>query len=102
TGLDPGWAILADRPALPAFIMAGFEERLALQYLRTIWGAAPLVYPASVGALPPTAVELYITRQAAAEAPAAIPVDAHPQAAGEQLIALAPAPRNQLPTGAVP
>lgn len=103
TGLDPGWAILADQPALPALILAGFEERLALQYLRTIWGLAPLVYPASVDDLPPAAaLELYITRQAAAAAPAAIFDNAHLQAAGEQLIVLAPAPRSELPAGAVP
>ena len=104
TGLDPGWAILADQPALPARVLAGVEDRLALEYLRTIWGAAPLVSPASVGDLPPAVAggELYITRQAAAAAPAAIPAGAHPQAAGEQLIALAPEQRSQLPASAVP
>lgn len=103
TGLDPGWAILADQPARPAVVLAGFEERLALQYLHIIWGAAPLLYPAGVDDPPPAAaVEPYITRQAAATAPAATLVNAHPQAAGEQLIRLAPAPRSQLPAGAVP
>jgi hypothetical protein len=41
TGLDPGWAILADQPVPPALIGADFAEWVALQYLTQVWGAAP-------------------------------------------------------------
>lgn len=107
TGLDPGWAILADRPASPALISADFSEQVALQYLTNIWGAAPAVYPANPGDVAPppgqTDVSLYISRQAVAAAPTSLQLESlYPQAAGEQLIALQPAPRTELPTTAVP
>ncbi len=108
TGLDPGWAILADRPTPPALISSDFPEQVALQYLSTIWAAAPGVYPTNPGdfTLPPAVghidnLSTYISRQAIAAAPQAIfQADKYPQAAGEQLIALWPAPRTQLPATA--
>lgn len=108
TGLDPGWAILADRPALPALVLADFEERLALQYLHVVWGTARQVYPAEAGQASPVVpgpagdFSTYITRRAAATATEAVTGNAYLQAAGEQLIALWPAPRRQLPPDATP
>ncbi|MBN1995521.1 MAG: DUF2723 domain-containing protein [Anaerolineae bacterium] len=106
TGLDPGWAILADQPG-PSVISGDFAERVALQYLKTVWGVAPLIYPTEAGNfdLPqnaPPVERVYITRRAVAAAPQAIEPGLHPQAAGEQLIALWPAPRLELPPHAVP
>ena len=91
TGLDPGWAILADKPTSPAVISGVFAERVALQYLGIVWGAAPSIYPTDAGDLQPPAavgdrsVLTYITRRAAAAGPEAIrPGEMHPQAAGVQ------------------
>jgi hypothetical protein len=109
TGLDPGWAILADQPVRPAVISSLFEERVALDYLRIVWQAATELYPTVPGEFRPAgdspAGELarYITRGAAAAAPEAIrPVGVFPQAAGEQLIALRSAPQTELPPAATP
>ena len=109
TGLAPGWAILADRPARPAVIAGSFEERMALQYLNTVWGAASDIDPVDATDFDPTRVErqtgqqLYLTRQGATIAPDIIQLDkVYPQASGEQLIALWPAPRQKLPPAAIP
>lgn len=103
TGLDPGWAILADKPALPALISSSFEEQVALEYLSKVWHAAPGIAPAKAGdltvppglrSLDPT---LYISRQAIRSFPHVIAENnLYPQAAGEKLIALEAAPRTKL------
>lgn len=109
TGLDPGRLILADRPETPAVISGVFEERVALQYLTTVWGTATNIYPTGPGQFdprpgpvdPPAAI--YITRQAAAAAPQVFHSPKfYPQAAGVQLIALRPSPQTQLPDTAIP
>ncbi|GIK39682.1 MAG: hypothetical protein BroJett011_35150 [Chloroflexota bacterium] len=108
TGLDPGWAILADQPATPAVISSVFPEQVALQYLTGVWGAASAVYPAHPGDFTPPGgqndnLSHYISRQAVAAAPEAIRLaETYPQAAGEQLIALWPAPRTELPAAVLP
>jgi hypothetical protein len=107
TGLDPGWAILADRPTMPALISTDFPEQVALQYLSTIWGAAPDIFPTKPGDFTPPAgqtgsLTYYISRQAVAAAPDAVRLGRYPQAAGERLIALWPEPRTELPPGATP
>lgn len=107
TGLDPGWAILADQPSRPAVISSLFEERVALDYLRIVWQAALEIYPTTpgefrpVGESPAGELARYITRGAAAAAPEAIgPAGGFLQAAGEQLIALRSTPRTELPPAA--
>jgi hypothetical protein len=109
TGLDPAWAILVDNPVSPAVISGDFEERVALQYLKTVWGVAPLIYPTDAGdSNPPPGVEQdgivsYISRRAVAMTPGIIQFgEVFPQAVGEQLIALWPTPRTKLPDRAVP
>jgi hypothetical protein len=106
TGLHPGWAILADRPHPPAFVVTAFEERVALQYLQTVWQLAPdltLVEPESLDPLTLGEDKVwYITRQAAAIAPATLQKDLSLQAAGQQLIALYPQPLYQLSATAQP
>jgi hypothetical protein len=108
TGLDPGWAILADQPATPALIFSVFPEQVALHYLISVWGAASAVYPANPGdfTLPAgqtDSLSHYISRQAVAAAPEVVRLtETYPQAAGEQLIALWPTPRPKLPAAALP
>lgn len=38
TGLDPGWTILKDEPPSGAIIGGRYEEILALEYLKGVWG----------------------------------------------------------------
>lgn len=104
TGLDPGWAILADAPVPPAVVSGDFGEQVALEYLGTVWGAAPLIYPTAAGEfeLPPGAApndhRTYISRRAITAAPQAVQSGRMVlEAAGEQLVAIRPAPREQLP-----
>jgi hypothetical protein len=109
TGLDPGWAILADRPMRPAMVATDFEERVALEYLRAVWGAAEGVTPIAADhvASPAEARQadqtLYVSRRGAAINPALIEANGvQPQAAGEQLIRLAQPAERQLPATAQP
>lgn len=96
-GLNPGWAILADAPQTPAFIVATFEERVALQYLQTVWRATADI--TLVESIPDTHHQRYITRQAAT--PERL-TGFYPQAAGLQLIALESEPRRDMPPTATP
>ena len=41
TGLDPGWAILADHPPEGTAVLSTLSESLALDYLARIWGVRP-------------------------------------------------------------
>ncbi len=109
TGLDSGWTILADAPIQPAVISGDFAEQVALQYLSVVWEAAPRIYPTDAGdlTLPPGLEEknlrVYISRRALAAVPEVVQVERiHPQAWGEQLIALWPTPRTELPAEAIP
>jgi hypothetical protein len=109
TGLDPGWALLADRPATPALIIADFEEQVALQYLRAVWGVAPAITAIGPGQPPVQPVVdhaalglTYASRRAVAAAPETVTGEVHPQAVGEQLIALWPVARTELPAGVRP
>ncbi len=109
TGLDPGWAILADRPAPPALISGDFSEQVALQYLHAVWGAAPEIYPTEprnftspgVGQADTRSMSYYLTRRTAALETINLE-ERYPQAAGEQLIALGITPRHELPATASP
>ena len=101
TGLDPGWAILADQPETPAVLVSSFEERLALQYLAAAWNrGADLPHLNNEQPLPDTGAErVYITRGAALSA--GVNLDRYiPQAAGKALILLAQQPPAQLPVSA--
>ena len=104
TGLDSGWAILADRPSTPAVIAVNFEEEVALQYLSTVWEVVPEIFPVAPdqfeGYQPnlngAAVINRYASRAAVAAAPALVQ-HGHPQAAGAQLIALWPLPRTEAP-----
>ncbi len=96
TGLDPGWAILADVAGPGWSISADFTEWLALQYLTEIWGVEPklrLVEPGSPGE--------FVTRRAAEAYPSLIdPGAIHPQAVGANLIRRRTEPKTSLPPSA--
>jgi len=106
TGLNPGWMIVADNPASPAIVVSAFEERVALEYLGAVWGILPNIIPidannfGSISEVEQSST-LYISRKAADVMSEVIQSrELHPQAAGEQLIVLQPAPRDQLPPSA--
>ncbi|MCB0192191.1 MAG: DUF2723 domain-containing protein [Anaerolineae bacterium] len=107
TGLDPGWAILADAPDPPALISGSFEEKVALEYLDKVWNVAPEMVVTDPGQLEPPIADMgivfnrYLTRRAIDIAPDSVQLDAMtPQAAGLELIALPDNPPHQLPTTA--
>ena len=109
TGLDPGWAILADSPAPPALVSSSFAEKVALTYLDKVWNVTPEIILTNPGELEPspmsdlTAVNRYVTRQAINVAPNVIQLDQmSPQAAGLQLVALPDSPPIQPPPTAQP
>lgn len=96
TGLDLGWAILADVAGPGWSISADFTEWLALQYLTEIWGVEPelhLVEPGSPGE--------FVTRRAVEAYPRLMdPGAIHPQAVGANLIRRGAEPKTSLPPSA--
>ncbi|MEM7342664.1 MAG: DUF2723 domain-containing protein [Chloroflexota bacterium] len=105
TGLNAGWAILADNPSPPARIVSNFEEWVALQYLQIVWRAAPGVDPVDATRFKADdgTVSTYISRQATALVPEIINSDTiYPRAIGQQLIALEQTPQTVLGSQATP
>ena len=96
TGLDPGWAVLADAEA-GWTISPRFEEWVALQYLAEIWGAAPVV-----GLVQPGMPADFITRRAAEAHPNLLDETLYPQAIGATLIQRRAEPLATLPPPAAP
>ena len=107
TGLDPGWAVLADAPPANSVIVGDHSEWLALQYLTNVWAAEPLVYPrplcqpdplnlADVTQGSSSASAIFLTRRAAATDPTCL-ADRHRYAAGANLIQVQEIPNTQLP-----
>jgi hypothetical protein len=104
TGLDPGWAVLADDPPPNSVIVGDHDEWLALSYLTHIWGARPPVDPrplCEVDAPGADAPGAYLTRRAAAGDPACL-ADGHRYAAGATLIKVQPDADTALPDSARP
>jgi len=104
--LEPGWAILSDRPQPDSVVIADYPEWLALGYLGQVWGAAPPIYAQPVcqpeprqAARPVTGV--YLTRRAALADPGCL-AERHRYAAGTNLIRLETAPNQELPASARP
>ncbi|MGC8879233.1 MAG: protein O-mannosyl-transferase family [Anaerolineae bacterium] len=104
TGLDPGWAILADAPPADAVILARHDEWLALSYLTIIWGATPMLQPLPVCQLPDAldgqlSEHLYLTRRAVAAQPDCL-AERRRYAAGAELIRTQSSPEYALPESA--
>jgi hypothetical protein len=100
TGLDPGWAVLADTPPAGAVVVADYDEWLALTYLREVWGASPSLVVLPLCRIQP-ADATYITRRAVAADPTCL-ADGHRYAAGAELIRVQYEPEMQLPSSAMP
>ena len=97
TGLDPGWAILADVAEPGGRVSVVFEEWVALQYLQEIWWAEPHITLIPPGESTDTD---YISRRAVEAAPHLIdPATVHPNAVGVSLIQPRPEPQTTLPAG---
>jgi hypothetical protein len=112
TGLDPGWAVLADGPPASSVIVSDYDEWLALDYLTHIWGAEPAIHPRPLCQLylsPLTestqisdnVSAIYLTRRAVEAEPACL-ADQHRYAAGANLIQVQSVPNTQLPDSAQP
>jgi len=104
TGLDPGWAIMADVPQENGVVVGGHDEWLALTYLMTVWGARPAIYPQPLcrpePAYTPRPVSAtYLTRQAAVAEPGCL-ADRYRYAAGAELIRVEATPEMTLPPSA--
>lgn len=112
TGLDPGWAVLADNPPASSIIVGEHREWLALEYLTTIWKTEPLIDPRPL--CQPSSSYLaentqssddisaiYLTQRAADADPTCL-ADQHRYAFGANLIRVQPAPNTQLPDSARP
>jgi hypothetical protein len=104
TGLDPGWAIMADMPQENGVVVGEHDEWLALTYLKTVWGARPAIYPQPLcrpepGYTPLPVAATYLTRQAAAAEPGCL-ADLHRYAAGAELIRVEATPQLTLPPSA--
>jgi hypothetical protein len=104
TGLDPGWAVLADAPQAGAVVIAENEEWLALNYLTVVWDAQPAIHPQPLcrpeppqGTPPGSAT--YLTRRAALADPACL-ADRHRYAAGAELILAQTEPERVVPPSA--
>jgi hypothetical protein len=101
TGLDPGWAVLADQPLPNSVVVGETDEWLALQYLTTVWEAQPPVLPRPLCRPDPAGAAVYLTRRAAEADPACL-ADQHRYAAGATLIRAQAEANTQLPASARP
>ncbi|MDM8527189.1 DUF2723 domain-containing protein [Anaerolineales bacterium HSG24] len=101
TGLDLGWLILADQPPADITLLTDFEERVALQYLQTMWQLAPTMHLSEKGDTP--LLPHYLTRRAHAANPTQLDLSRHhPHALGEQIIMLTDNPLTELLGKATP
>ena len=96
TGLQPGWAILADDPPVGTAVLGTLGETLALNYLTEIWGVRPdmrSVTSAQAQKLLAEGTPLAVTEAALPLVPAEVSPSAHYSALGRTLVAL-----NAFPT----
>jgi hypothetical protein len=99
TGLQPGWAILADDPPQGVAVLGTLGETLALNYLTEIWGVRPdvrSVTSAQAQKLLAEGAPLAITGAALPLAPAEVSPTAHYSALGRTLVALNASPTRHL------
>jgi hypothetical protein len=99
TGLQPGWAILADDPPAGTAVFGTLNETLALNYLTEIWGVRPDVYSVSSAQaqkLLAAGAPVAVTDAALPLAPAEVSPSAHYSALGRTLVALSAAPTQHL------
>ena len=95
TGLQPGWAILADDPPAGTAVLGTLGETLALNYLTEIWGVRPdvrSVTSAQAQKLLAEGAPLAVTQAALPLAPAEVSPSAHYSALGRTLVAVSASP----------
>lgn len=103
TGLQPGWAILADDPPAGMAVLGTLQETLALNYLTEIWGRRPdlrSVTSDQARALLSQGAPLAVTAAALPLAPEEVSPAAHYSALGRTLVDLRASPRRSLPESA--
>ena len=99
TGLQPGWAILADDPPAGTSVLGTLGETLALNYLTEIWGVRPDVQSVTSAQAQKVLAEgapLVVTRAALPLVPAEVSPTAHYSAMGRTLVALNASPTRHL------
>ena len=99
TGLQPGWAILADDPPAGTAVLGTLGETLALNYLTEIWGVRPdvrSVTSAQAQKLLAEGAPLAVTEAALPLVPAEVSPTAHYSALGRTLVALNASPTRHL------
>ena len=99
TGLQPGWAILADDPPAGTAVLGTLGETLALNYLTEIWGVRPdvrSVTSAQAQKLLAEGAPLAVTEAALPLVPAEVSPAAHYSALGRTLVALSASPTRHL------
>ena len=99
TGLQPGWAILADDPPQGVAVVGTLGETLALNYLTEIWGLRPdvrSVTSAQAQKLLAEGAPLTVTGAALPLVPAEVSPTAHYSALGRTLVALNASPTRHL------
>ena len=99
TGLQPGWAILADDPPAGTSVLGTLGETLALNYLTEIWGVRPDVRSVTsdqAQKLLADGAPLVVTGAALPLAPAEVSPTAHYSAMGRTLVALNASPTRHL------
>ncbi len=100
TGLNPGWAILADQPQTPALIAVNFEEEVALEYLGTAWNVAQEIEGVTLEVFNQDEGQAhrYVSRNALnTDVDLFQQSDIFPQAVGAQLIVLSSEASTSLP-----
>jgi hypothetical protein len=103
TGLDPGWAVLADQPPEGLRILATAPEAFALNYLTEIWSVRPDVRTVT-GAeareiLADGSPILAVTEAALPLVPQEVSPDAHYSALGGRLVEIKAKPEDSLLPG---
>ena len=95
TGLQPGWAILADDPPAGTAVLGTLGETLALNYLTEIWGVRPdvrSITSAQAQKLLAAGAPVAVTAAALPLVPAEVSPAAHYSALGRTLVAVSATP----------
>jgi hypothetical protein len=99
TGLQPGWAILADDPPAGTAVLGTLQETLALNYLTEVWGQRPdlrSVTSDQARGLLSQGASLAVTEAALPLVPQEVSPEAHYSALGRLLVAVSATPRQSL------
>jgi len=99
TGLQPGWAILADDPPAGTAVLGTLHETLALNYLTGIWGVRPDVRSVTseqAQMLLAAGTPVAVTDAALPLVPVEVSPSAHYSALGRTLVALHAVPAQDL------